>query len=301
MSILALRLVELFGYAPTDRSSASLKWREKSRCPFVKGPCVKTQTPGACTVQQSAGGAVICCPVRLYAEEYKILLHVADRAFGQGVELISPAEATSVEHDGKKVIMFGKHSGQELKLPKRSGMSGAYFVDWILARMGVDGHLAEFVAVEVQSIDTTGSYQDQLRAFQRGEEYQGWSKAGLNWENVSKRILPQIIYKGHVLRRERLCHKGLFFVTPTPVYSRIKERLGGTMLPYSNLQPGSLTFLWYNLGPEVDQGRRRTLQLEGEFRTTVDQVANAFTSPTNLPAENVYEGAILLQLKSKNE
>ncbi len=49
-----------------------------------------------------------------------------------------------------------------------------------------------------------------------GKPFTGYSKAGVNWENVSKRILPQLIYKGYVLRRERLCSKGLFFVCPKP-------------------------------------------------------------------------------------
>jgi hypothetical protein len=28
---------------------------------------------------------------------------------------------------------------------------------------------------------------------------------GFNWEHVSKRIIPQIIYKGQILQREDLC------------------------------------------------------------------------------------------------
>ena len=51
----------------------------------------------------------------------------------------------------------------------------------------------------------------------------------MNWENVNKRILPQIIYKGHVLRLEERCTKGLYFVCPKQVYSRIRERLGGNL------------------------------------------------------------------------
>ena len=118
----------------------------------------------------------------------------------------------------------------------------------------------------------------------------------LNWENVSKRILPQIIYKGHVLRRERLCKSGLFFVCPTRVYDRIQERLGGNLLPYNNLQPGSLTLMWYDVGEPIADGLSRPLALQGRFTTTVDQVALAFTSPSNLPAENVYETAIRAEL-----
>jgi hypothetical protein len=56
--------------------------------------------------------------------------------------------------------------------------------------------------------------------------------------------------------------------------------------------PGSLTFRHYNLGPDLGQGYCRELVLQGQQTTTVDQVANAFTSPTNLPAAGVYQKAI---------
>jgi len=39
-------------------------------------------------------------------------------------------------------------------------------------------------------------------------------------------------------------------------------------------------------------GNLRGLRCGGIFTTTVDQVALAFTSPSNLPPQNVYEQAI---------
>ncbi len=96
-------------------------------------------------------------------------------------------------------------------------------MDWILALLSPEGTLQEFVAVEVQAIDTTGNYRAERDAHMNGQAFTGYSEAGVNWENVSKRILPQLIYKGHVLRRERLCKKGLFFVCPTPVYQKSVE------------------------------------------------------------------------------
>ena len=188
------------------------------------------------------------------------------------------------------MAVFGKRWGKELRLPNR-GKSGGYFVDWVLARLNPEGELEDFVAVEVQSIDTTGNYQAERLAYLNGETFVGQSTAGFNWENVNKRILPQIIYKGHVLRRERLCKHGLFFVCPKPVYDKIRERLGGNLLAY-NLQPGSLSLLWYDVGDEVAEGQTRPLEFKGRFTTTVDQIAHAFTSPSNLPDENVYEAAI---------
>jgi hypothetical protein len=208
--------------------------------------------------------------------------------------MIPGQQVAHVNHDGRYVAVFGKRWGRELRLPQRMGR-GAYFVDWVLALISRDAQLQEFVAVEVQAIDTTGNYRAERDAYVNGRDYPEYSEAGLNWENVSKRILPQIIYKGHVLRREPLCTKGLFFVSPTPVYERIRQRLGGEMLAI-HLQPGALTFRWYTIGAEVPDGQIRTLINQGQYTTTVDQVALAFTAPANLPPIGVYQQAIEAEL-----
>ncbi len=294
---MATKIVELFGYSPTDRSNIAAEYRKGLQCPFLREGCLKTLSDGTisgvCTVRQTQSGPVICCPIRLYAHDYRILSDVSTAAFGPGTRLIPSQTVSQFEHDGRYVAVFGKRWGKELRLPNRGGRG--YFVDWILARIDVTGQLAEFVAVEVQAIDTTGNYRSEREAYLRGEAHERYSKAGINWENVSKRILPQIIYKGHVLRLERLCPKGLFFICPAPVYQRIRERLGGDLREYQP-HPGSLTFRWYNIGEATPEGQIRDLVDVGSYTTTIDQVALAFTSPSNLPPAGVYEEAIRAEL-----
>jgi hypothetical protein len=214
---------------------------------------------------------------------------VAAAALGAGTRVIPGQEVSHIQRDGRSVAAFGK----ELRLPNRGGRG--YFVDWILALIGKDGELEDFVAIEVQAIDTTGNYRAQREAYLKGKKYERFSEAGINWENVNKRILPQIIYKGHVLRLERLCRKGLFFVCPRPVYERIRERLGGSLREYP-LHQGALTFRWYDVGDPKPEGKIRELVFSNEYTTTVDQVALAFTSPSNLPPAGVYEKAIRAEL-----
>jgi len=295
---MSVRIVELFGFSPADSSEAAVTHRSDFRCPFLRDRCTKTLSDGivsgVCTIKQVNSGPIICCPVRLYASDYLILLDIATEVFGEGARLVLGSQSPDSLRDGKSVAVFGKRWGRELHLPQRGGI-GSYFVDWILALLSPDGSLKEFVAVEVQAIDTTGNYRAEREAHMRGAPFEGQSEAGVNWENVSKRILPQLIYKGHVLRRERLCKKGLFFVCPTPVYQKILARLGGTLLGYGQ-QPGALTFRHYDLGPDLGQGLHRDLVLGGQMTTTVDQVATAFTSPTNLPDAGVYQKAIEAEL-----
>ena len=301
---MALQITEFFGLAPLDL--AAQKDVDASRCPFVNSDCIKPDH-GACSVRQvSEAEPVICCPNRMYADNFKILREISAEAFGAGTELVRPGDvaermATS-SMTGNEVAVFGRYWGQELALPRPRGAAGAvprnYYVDWILAKLDGGGDLAELTAVEVQTIDTTGNYSDQAQAFFRGRVYMdgqgrnpGYSDAGMNWENVNKRILPQIIYKGHVLRREAKCTKGLYFVCPKQVFSRIRDRLGGHLHTYPQ-GAGTITFRSYELGPVVPAGQQRDMKLFDQFTTTVDQVAVAFTSPMNLPAQNVYELAI---------
>jgi hypothetical protein len=297
---MASRIIEFFGYAPADPSPDAKRARSELRCPFLARTCQKTLNDGAisgaCTLQPMQARPVICCPIRLYANDYQILKDVAAMAFKQECHLYPGQQAKeAIPEAGKaRIAVFGKNWGRELRLPSRR-RAGGYYVDWILARLTDSGGLAEFVAIEVQSIDTTGNYRPEREAHLKGQQFTGTSTAGFNWENVSKRILPQIIYKGHVLRRERLCTDGLFFICPTPVYKKILERLGGTLYEYQQ-HSGALTFVWYDIGLPGNPGTIRQLSQGGRFTTTVDQVATAFTSPVNLPEANVYELAIRSQL-----
>jgi hypothetical protein len=295
----ATTIYEFFGFRATDRSQPATDHAARVRCPFLADTCTKPLrdgTPaGACTLKPATSGPVICCPIRLYADDYRILQDVADMAFGPGLPLHPGASAKlAAQRTGSPVIaVFGKRWGGELHLPQRQG-TGAYFVDWILARLDSSGHLDEFVAVEVQSIDTTGNYQDARRGLLDPSRSIRSATAGFNWENVNKRILPQLIYKGNVLQREQLCTKGLFFVIPTPVFRKIMGRLGGQagLLPYP-LQSSSITFMAYDIDASVSvDGSSLPLVQEHVHTTNVGQVAQAFAGPGVMPPQDVYQRAI---------
>ena len=297
------RIVEFFGLAPLD--PAGFPYADHKVCPFVKDDCIKPNH-GACSIQQTSGDPVIICPNRLYANDHAILGDIAVQAFGAGVLLTRAAEikkrraATTLT--GNEVAVFGKYWGSELSIPQPRAAdedeTGGFYIDYVMTRLNTAGDMVEFTAVEIQTIDTTGNYRPQSDSYfaktpftdARGNT-PGWSTAGLNWANVSKRILPQLIYKGYVLRRERLCGKGLFFVCPTAVLQRVRSRLGTRLMEYP-IAAGTITFQAYDLGPDVGPGLHRNL-IKGEtFTTTVEQVAYAFVSPMNLPQMGVYETAI---------
>ena len=109
----------------------------------------------------------------MYADNFKVLREISAETFGAGTELVRPADVAvrvaAGSMTGNEVAVFGRYWGQELPLPRPRGAAGAasrkYYVDWILAKLDGGGDLAELTAVEVQTVDTTGNYSDQARAF----------------------------------------------------------------------------------------------------------------------------------------
>jgi hypothetical protein len=269
---MALKIVEFFGYEPCDPRAA--QFVAQKLCPFAEGDCIKPEH-GACSARQVQGLPVIFCPNRLYAEKYQALLEVAQEVFGPQTLMVTADEARLLKATGKltgnEAVLFGRRWGGELPLPRPpradGGRSGSYYVDWIIAKIDAQGILQEFTALEVQTIDSTGNYRDQAEAYFAGEAFEGmggrgFSDANFNWENVNKRILPQLIYKGHVLRREAKCSKGLFFICPHSVYRKIMDRLGNHLHNYP-IGNGTITFRAYELG-DVDPAtglRRATRSL----------------------------------------
>lgn len=292
-------IVDFFGYRAEDKTEQSLLAVAQKRCPFIHDTCTKTLSDktisGVCAVKQvTADENVICCPNRLYAGDYEILRIIARKTFGLELNLYSGRTAVqkAKEEDGA-IAVFGHGWGGELKLPKRDGR-GNYFADWVLALIGANGILREFTSIEVQTIDTTGNYRDSRDGLIDGRRSVK-SPVGLNWENVSKRIIPQLVYKGQILQREPLCRSGLWFVTPETVYQRIISRLGGE----DNLafgyapQPGALHFLRYDYDKSVGapHGVPAPLKITGDACTTVEQVQAAFNH-VGLPKPGVYGQAL---------
>lgn len=301
-------IYDFFGYRAEDLSDNARDAAQTEMCPFLNEKCEKTVNDrtisGVCSVKPVNAGAVICCPIRLYAEDYKILRDVSDLAFESGLELVPGREAySSAKSKGQPcVAVFGKRWGGELYVPQKQG-AGKYFVDWILARLDADGEMTEFVAVEVQTIDTTGTYRNGYEEL-RSERTIINTSAGLNWENVNKRILPQLVYKGQVLQREAMCKKGLFFVCPRPVFEKVLTRVGGkTALAEYPAQPASLTFLIYDYAEEPQpyiDGAPISLQQTTKHSTTVYKLQEAFNNVT-LPDGNVYTNAIQKALRSMHQ
>lgn len=296
-------IVEFFGYAPSDQSAEALNAWGNKVCPFRKQTCSKfnhdkSEVYGVCSVtngvKQDVGSEVIICPKRLYAESFKSLLDVAKLAWpNEEFEFVVDAPdinrllEIASQYDSV-VVAFGQGSGNEVSV---SSPNGRLSMDWVLQKYNKDfaGNLlpVNFVGVEVQSIDITGNYRDTWAAYERMKmklevDHIPNSGHGLNWANVHKRLIPQIIRKGNVYSEANKC-MGFFFVLPDAVYIKFEEILGiagGKQLLIEQLgaSKDNLTIVTYNLGPLVSEGKQRMLEKCRVINYRLVDVIEAFSS-----------------------
>lgn len=305
---MASTIFEYHGARPG--SSESRQNASSHHCPFIDGKCKKKH--GACSLKLANGEPVIICPNRLYGESFRVISDVASKALGGRKSLVRPEFAKKEYEvgswDGSKVIVFGQGFGRELSVSApadENGKRSRFKVDYVLCSADETMQVKEFAALEVQTIDTTNSYASASTYYRSLGVNDGIdpkresTNAGLNWENVNKRILPQIIYKGHALRREVKAQKGLFFILPDQVYRRILTRIGNRLLEYPR-GPGTVTFETYKLGAEQPNGMS-DLERVTTFTTSVEQIAFAFVSPRNLPDMDSYDREICKRLKQKKK
>lgn len=281
-------LIEVFGHAPDDITSKARKFWGLNACPFMGRACTKfdhtnTICYGTCSVS-NAGQNVIICPNRLYANNYETIRHVSEDVFGKLPFMLFDEYLKKESRLLDCVVALGQNSGREVKLSKMS-------MDWVLAHIK-NGKLIEYVGIEVQSIDIAGNYRDAWYAARDKNPVIPPSTHGLNWANVHKRLMPQIIRKSLVYSRSLLVKNGLFFIVPEPVYQRFEEIIGSD-IPTVNA-PGKdvITVFTYDLGEPVPHGQVRKLVRSRVVRFKLDEFSARFISGPNLPAGNELDNKI---------
>jgi hypothetical protein len=282
-------IVELFGYSPDDTSQAAKDAFHSSDCPFVQGSCSKTNHDcsivyGTCSVTTGKQKQeAIICPKRLYAEGYRTL-YDASSSVWPGINLIIGGSMetlirSALEHD-ECAIAFGQNSGKEISIDSNGKLS----MDWIIQRyIKSNGNLTpvDFIGIEVQSIDITGNYRENWQAYydlKIGVNRDQIPNAGhgLNWANVHKRLIPQIIRKGNIYSQSARC-AGFFFLLPDLVYSRFESVLG-TIKEQETPSKNSLSVITYELGTISHPGNIRQLERKRTKHHLLDDIARSFIS-----------------------
>ncbi len=286
-------IVEIFGYSPDDLGFSCRSLWNLEACPFINKACTKTNHDksvvyGTCSVTSPYGDCIIC-PNRLYANGYDSLRKVSREVFGDDVEFFTYEEFIPVrEEAGTCVVALGHNSGKEVNI------GGHFSMDWVLAKVQ-DGELVEYVGVEVQSIDITGNYRDCWYAYKNLEPTTPnvpSSEHGMNWANVHKRLIPQLIRKGLIYSRSSLVNHGLYFILPEIVYRKFEDVVGKDIQKKRKSASDILTVHTYGLSSKALPGEQRELILERNLKFTLSEFSKRFISGPNLPSGDNLDAAV---------
>ena len=220
-------------------------------CPFLKTTCIKRSTllPGqqypVCSIQTRREGYVCVCPKRFYAVDF--LQDVITHCWPGATPPANPQIAPEVTMKG-----FGN-------------------VDYVIADVGEDGNVQQFLSVELQAIDITGSVMKAYAALLKGEDLERKPTYGLNWDNVYKRFVTQIIRKGYFHH-----HWGtkIVAVVQDVVYKYICERFEFMRSPDVKSQTTNIIFMTYRFAPDTGNLPSQKLvldKIEGTSHSNLQQ------------------------------
>ena len=168
-------------------------------------------------------------------------------------------------------------------------------MDWVLAKLE-NSTLIEYIGIEVQSIDITNNYRDCWYAYKNLTSKTRTipaSEHGMNWANVHKRLIPQIIRKGVVYSSSEFVRSGLYFILPDIVYRKFEDIIGADIPLVADQGPNVLTIHTYALSEPVPaHGFQRNLVPVRQLRVSLDEFAQRFISGPNLPTGEQLDEAV---------
>lgn len=241
------RILEFYGFS--TRTEQERNWAETAAtqyCPFLNRKCVKIRKSepeksiGTCSVEYGkARATIIICPHRLLER---------NQIFVDCLHLLSLHEPGNALH----IV-------SEVSLP---GGSVDYFL--VSAR---DGSIKDFVGIELQSLDTTGTIwperQELLKESRGSYRPQGASRKpfGMNWKMTAKTILMQLHHK---IQTFELLNKHLVLILQDHFLEYIRQSFS-----LEHLEPpkvgNSMHIHCYSLKP--NQTGHFSIDLVGRFST----------------------------------
>jgi hypothetical protein len=173
------KIIELFTECTINKNVKWNKIVEKQHCPYIAKKCVKVRKSepiisiGTCTVAYGKENTnIIICPHRL-TENNQIFLDC--------IHLLS------LHEPGNEL-----HILSEITIPGGS-------VDYVLASVK-NGKVKDFVGIELQTLDTTGSVWGYRQSFLESkglkqDVFDETATFGMNWKMTAKTILVQMHHK----------------------------------------------------------------------------------------------------------
>lgn len=270
------KVLELFTHSTSKPDADWPNIVAQQACTFTGRKCFKVRKSdsdtsiGTCTVEYLAE-PVIICPVRL-TERRQI--------FVDCLHLLTTHEP------GNQL-----HIVPEVTIPGGS-------VDYFLVSAGTDGKVKDFVGIELQTLDTTGTVWPERQRLLRDLGVPRFDNAeespktfGMNWKMTAKTILVQMHHKAQTFEH---VNKKFVLVIQDRLLSYMSREFNFAHLKTPASIGDAVHFHAYSLTKQIDTSYR--LALQARLSTDVDGIGRCL----GLQAEGRIElEQIVLALQAK--
>ena len=268
-------IIELFGQSTSDKGYDWKSALKRQWCPYLDRKCIKVRkiqpeiSIGTCSVLYGKGKRpIIICPYRLL-------------------------ERRQVFTDCLHLLMH--EPGNELHIVPEVSIPGGS-VDYFLASVR-DGRVKDFVGLEFQTLDTTGTVWPARQKYLRDvganivrEEEVPYKTYGMNWKMTAKTILIQLHHK---VQTFQAINKHLVLVIQDFLLDYLRKELQFSHLTEAR-KDDPMHLHAYGLSVQKDLSYR--LNLKSRLSTDSDGIAVCL----GLQAETKVElGRIIEQIESK--
>lgn len=247
------------------------------QCPFLNSRCTKRSQRiegpfPVCTVwygggRSRVGARLMClCPNRFY--EIDLVKDIVEHCWPPGPRPENPRVAYEV-----KMARFGN-------------------VDMVVADIDEHtGKVKKFVSVELQAVDTTGSYEPAYQGvlYNAPEVDVSFS---INWKNVRKRFISQMVDKGIYHH-----HWGtrIVAVLQTPLYENMRRAMEWEELP-PDRGGNTVIFMLYDYVPDPLRPGAYVLALDRVVGTSHSSLMTA-SLYQDVPSIDLFHERILANLR----
>ena len=170
-------------------------------------------------------------------------------------------------------------------------MPGFGRVDFVIADIDPETSIVkEFVSIEMQAVDISGSYMPAYEAVLNNEP-ECTASVGINWKNVQKRYVNQLVEKGFY---HHIWQSRIVAVLQKPLYERLRANMQFDELPASGTN-SPITFLLYDFVPDPEREEGHALQFDSVVSTSHTSLMNASLYQT-VPSRDAFTDRVKANL-----
>ena len=242
-------------------------------CPYINGRCTKSNHSNALPLP-------VCSIYRRTTKKYSVRVPVC----------VCPQRFYEADIAGD--VVRECWTGETPKAPRivhevRMGKFGQ--VDLVIAELdAAETRIKQFLPVELQALDITGSYMSAYEALISSQHLAKQATYGFNWANVRKRFLSQLIAKGFH------CHHWQTRIVAVVQEDLFAEFTAHAKLPEVALVDSNIVFMLYQY-QRADAVSPWSLSLRRVVPTTHHSVMTSilYEQP---PLRSAFERKILAKL-----